>query len=129
MPTLSCNCPCLSGFMYPECCAPYILGYVLPKTPEQLMRSRYTAYTDANVDYIVRTMLPPASDGFNKKDTKKWANSVVWQGLSVLNSSANGDTGVVEFIAYYREGGHDSSIHEKSLFNRIDNKWFYMAAL
>lgn len=38
-------CPCQSGKPYTECCQPFHLKTAFPETAEQLMRSRYAAYT------------------------------------------------------------------------------------
>jgi uncharacterized protein YchJ len=48
-------CPCLSGGAFSSCCAPYLSGEKTPDTPEKLMRSRYTAFTKADVDYLKKT--------------------------------------------------------------------------
>lgn len=55
------SCPCKSGKRYADCCEPFITRINLPETPEQLMRSRYTAYSQANIDYIMGTMKGEAS--------------------------------------------------------------------
>src|SRR5262249_12642121 len=49
------NCPCQSGQNLDQCCGPFIAGEAFPETAEQLMRSRYTAYTQANLGYIKKT--------------------------------------------------------------------------
>ena len=43
-------------------------------TVEELMRSRYTAYTLAKTAYIGRTCHGPAAKLFDAKRAKKWAN-------------------------------------------------------
>ncbi len=48
----SSSCPCHSLKPYEKCCKTFINEVVFPQSPEQLMRSRYTAYTQANMDYI-----------------------------------------------------------------------------
>ena len=50
------TCPCGSGKPLSACCGPYLEGKEDPPTPEALMRSRYTAYTQGNLDYIEKTM-------------------------------------------------------------------------
>ena len=40
------------------------------------MRSRYTAYTEANIGYIQRTMKAPALSRFNAESAKVWAATV-----------------------------------------------------
>ena len=51
-------CPCQSGKLYAHCCEPFHLAQAIPTTAEQLMRSRYAAYTLVNIPYIVTTTVP-----------------------------------------------------------------------
>lgn len=39
----------------------FIPNQKILSTPEELMRSRYTAYNQVNIDYIARTMRSPAA--------------------------------------------------------------------
>lgn len=119
-------CPCHSGKQYNECCGPFIEGKSSPQTPEQLMRSRYSAYTVFNIDYIGRTMRGPALKDFDKRETENWARQIEWQGLEVLNSGMKDHDGFVEFIAKYKNGGKAEQIHEVSEFHRKDGKWYYV---
>lgn len=116
------NCPCGNGNRYETCCGPYIEGKVFPPTPEALMRSRYTAYTRANIDYIIKTMKPPASDGFNAVEAKAWARGVKWKKLEVIHTQYDEHKGTVEFIAYYNR----HKLHEVSQFRCDDGVWFYV---
>ena len=43
-------CPCGSGELYEKCCGVYHSGAAVPETPEQLMRSRYSAYVKRETD-------------------------------------------------------------------------------
>ena len=61
-------CVCDSGKLSNACCDLYISGQKPAPNPESLMRSRYTAYTQANIDYIVATMRGAALDGFNLEE-------------------------------------------------------------
>lgn len=119
-------CACCSQKQFKDCCEPFITGKQLPSTPVALMRSRYTAYSQALVDYIGDTMCGPAAQGFNKDEIAHWAHHIIWQGLDVRNSSENGNEGVVEFVASYEQEGRVNHIAEKSLFRRIRGKWFYV---
>ena len=116
-------CPCNSAKPYDDCCGPFLSGKLLPQTPEQLMRSRYTAYTAFNIDYIARTMRGPAIKDFNKRETENWAHQVKWLGLEVLASGMKDHDGFVEFIAKYSNNGAAEQIHERSEFHRKDGKW------
>jgi len=46
------KCPCCSNRSFSECCEPFLVGKKIPGTPEELMRSRYSAYATGLVDYI-----------------------------------------------------------------------------
>ena len=109
-----------------DCCGAYLTGVKLPTTPEQLMRSRYTAYATCNIDYIVKTMYGKPLDGFNQNDVQLWAKEITWLKLEVLDSKLeNEKTGFVEFKAYYLEHEKHVILHEISKFQRKDGKWFY----
>lgn len=122
-------CPCGSAKTYSTCCGPFIQGKQLPPTPEALMRSRYAAYTQANTDYIAKTMKEPAAKDFNPENTGLWARQVTWLGLRVIDTppTTNNDTcGYVEFIARYRSEGQTHDIHEISEFQRENGRWYYV---
>ncbi len=120
------KCPCGSDKNYDECCGIYINDQTKPATPEQLMRSRYTAYTQANIDYIQRTMQAPASDRFDAESARQWAATVEWLGLEVIHSNIEKDKGYVEFIARFNEHDKKNCIHEISEFHQINGQWYYV---
>jgi len=122
------KCPCGSEKSYEQCCGVFISGKALPKTPEQLMRSRYTAYSQANIDYIVATMKGKVAEGYDKKAAKKWAEKVEWLSLTILNTKDGADenSGFVEFIADYRYQDKNQKMHEVSEFRRENEHWLYV---
>lgn len=96
------------------------------------MRSRYTAFTMANVDYLMQSHFSETRPLKESKSIEKWAKSVQWIGLVILNSQAGGvndDIGYVEFRAVYMEEGQLQQIHEKSLFKRENRKWVYVSGV
>jgi SEC-C motif-containing protein len=119
------RCPCGLAEPYEHCCGVYIQGEANAPTPEALMRSRYTAYTQANMDYLRRTVRGKALTHFNPLHAEEWARKVQWRGLKVIHSEQNGSKGVVEFCAYFIESGVEQVLHELSQFNRDDGQWFY----
>jgi len=119
-------CPCGTGKTYIKCCGAFISGFKLPGTPEELMRSRYTAYTQANIDYIADTMKMPASKNFDAKTAYQWAISVIWKKLEIIKSSIDKTQGFVEFIAYFDEQCVKKTIHELSEFHQENGKWYYI---
>lgn len=119
------NCPCGSNKLYSQCCERFIMGGQIPQTPEELMRSRYTAYSQANIDYIANTMKGPASVDFNSAHAKEWAKKIEWNSLKVIRSEQQENKGTVEFIAHYSIQNNPDIIYEISEFHREDNRWFY----
>jgi SEC-C motif-containing protein len=118
-------CPCGANKNYIDCCGPFITGTASPNTPEQLMRSRYSAYSKGNIDYIVNTMQDPASTNFDYDAAKAWAGTITWLGLKVIKSNSYQDKGFVEFIASYLQDNKKNKIHEISQFSFIEGKWYY----
>ncbi|ODN44081.1 nucleic acid-binding protein [Piscirickettsia litoralis] len=92
------------------------------------MRSRYTAYTQANIDYIVATMKGDALNKFDRNSATAWAKQSTWLNLQVLSASAthsNSQEGFVEFIASFQNQGKIECLSEKSRFVKEKGQWFY----
>lgn len=105
-------CPCGSQNTYEQCCGLYLETQQQPQTPEQLMRSRYTAYTMGKIDYIKNTMRGKALIDFNELEALPWAKRVTWMGLEVIQTHmATPDQGFVEFSARFSEQNQVKTIH------------------
>ena len=125
-------CPCGSDFPYSNCCEPIINASKVASTAQQLMRSRYAAFTTANVDYLMRSHSAKTRPIGERKSIERWAKSVQWMGLVILNTEAgeaNDETGTVEFKAMYIEKGKLQQIHEKSLFRKENHQWLYVSGV
>lgn len=123
------NCPCGSEKLYSACCGPYIEGKQAAPTPETLMRSRYSAFTLAEVDYIANTMRGPVAAQFEAEGTRKWTQQVTWLGLQVNKAPPvldNHTQGFVEFTIRYRFQGKIETIHENSEFEYENGRWYYV---
>ncbi len=120
-------CPCCSEKTHARCCKPFIDGQLVPQTPEQLMRSRYTAYSQAKTDYIKKTMRAKPLLQFNEEEAKKWAESIIWLGLKVIDTTMEEQNkGFVEFRASFLEKNQLKTIHERSEFYKHDEHWYYV---
>lgn len=120
-------CPCGSQKNYSDCCEKLINGEKAA-TAEQLMRSRYVAYTQANIDYIEKTHDKATRKDLDLDVAKQWAQGSEWLGLDVVSTEAgqeDNDTGLVEFKAHYRVNGERQQHHELSEFVKKDGEWFY----
>lgn len=121
------TCPCGSNKSLAACCGIFISGKGLPATPEELMRSRYSAYTQSNIDYIENTMRAPANINFDRDEAREWAEAVTWLKLEVIKSEIQGDNGFVEFRAHFSLDNKNHVLHELSEFHRVKGKWFYVS--
>lgn len=124
------NCPCGSTVVYSSCCEPFLKGTGLPETAEKMMRSRYTAYVEGNVEYIRKTLAPESRNDFDEKSTRDWARSAKWKGLRILSTEKGGVTdkkGTVEFVATYEHEGAGMEHHEVSRFRKADSgQWYFI---
>ncbi len=118
-------CPC-GGGDYRDCCEPFISGARVPQTAEQLMRSRYSAYTLSDEAYLLQTWhrtTRPARLDLESQPAARWL------GLKIVatREGKSADThGVVEFIARYKVGGKAHRLHETSRFVREEGRWSYV---
>ncbi len=121
-------CYCNSKKAYTECCEPIILGNQDAETAEQLMRSRYTAFVVANVNYLMTSHHPQTRPTKERKNILKWTKSVTWINLEIISKQRgqeNDTDGYVEFKALFMEDGKIECIHENSYFVKENNKWYY----
>jgi SEC-C motif-containing protein len=121
-------CPCGSGRPYAECCEPYITGKAQAPTAEALMRSRYSAYVEHAVDYIIDTCIRKDDADIDVKQTRDWSEKSQWRGLKIIAVEKGGPTdtdGVVEFEARYERDGLRDIHHERATFKKQDGRWLY----
>jgi len=121
-------CPCGSGRAYKECCEPYIKGKKPAPTAEALMRSRYSAYAEHEINYILETCSEDEKEKIDVRQTKEWSENSKWLGLKILSTEKGGakDTeGIVEFEASYEMDGLRELHREKASFIKTNDRWFY----
>lgn len=126
------TCFCNLEKEYEDCCGRFHSGEKYANTPEELMRSRYSAFATSNMDYIKRTMHGEIVKEFDEEEAFEWAEAVDWVGLVVFEAKTTDPIhGVVEFQAFYQDPDDKvvSNIHERSTFTMIDGKWYYTGRL
>lgn len=121
------SCPCGSGKAYAVCCGRFIDQGALPETAEQLMRSRYTAFSLVNEPYLLASWhasTRPSSLDLDQDEPTKWL------GLRIDRVEAGGvadERGVVCFVARWRVGGGKAQrLEECSRFVKEEGRWFYV---
>ena len=115
------KCYCGSEHSFQKCCEKFIENSQLPDTPEQLMRSRYTAYRLKDEDYLLKTWhestRPETLD--LKEDSTQWLKLKI---ISARDSS-------VHFVAYFMQDSLNKekiyALTEESHFSKERN-WFYL---
>jgi SEC-C motif-containing protein len=119
------DCVCGSRQQFSECCEP-LLNEVQPaKTPEQLMRSRYSAYSLGGYgSYLLKTWFAPMAKDLSIEELSR--SDTEWLGLKILDSGISDNSGWVEFKAVYRDNQRRVEMHEKSVFTLQGNCWLYI---
>jgi SEC-C motif-containing protein len=123
------KCPCCSGKDFNACCETIINNESAPSALS-LMRSRFTAYTKANAEYLYNTTHTKTREDYSINDLKEWSNENSWTKLEIISAehgSINDTKGIVEFKAHYEDKQKNQHIlHERSTFLKENNKWFYV---
>lgn len=148
------NCPCGSSKPFGDCCEPMLQGNSLAMTPEQLVRSRFSAYCTVNVSYICKTTHPSHNeyvsldaDKTSKRKTwerniRQFAEKYTFTSLVFINCSDysdGNDVATVKFRVKFKERENiksntvDQEFVEISSFKRVVDdinhvsEWLYSA--
>ena len=101
------------------------------------MRSRYSAFCQGNVDYLLSTHHPNNRSENERESLKQNVQQTQWTNLIVVKTQKGqrkDKTGTVEFVAAYRpfsllepqdSTGKIEQLHERSRFIRDSREWFY----
>lgn len=119
------NCPCGSGKTFSECCEVIISGQRQASSPEELMRSRYSAFATKNLAYLRESLDPQNWREMNTEANRQWAERATFTGLEILRSEESGNKGQVEFKANYIWEGEPQVHHELATFRKQQGRWFF----
>jgi SEC-C motif domain protein len=123
------RCPCGNKLDFDACCGPYLSGAAAPPTAAALMRSRYTAYLEGAVDYIVATTAPATRTNLDRAALAAYCRSLRGVSLRIVETTQGGprdDTGYVSFEATLRADGRKFVQRERSRFMREHGCWVYV---
>ncbi len=115
------SCECGSGKGYVGCCG--LLHSGAPaRTAEELMRSRYSAFSRGDATYLLKSWAEetrPVDVTFDKAQK--------WTGLEIEQHEMTGpDTAIVRFTATFRKGRKEGQLTEISRFRRDGLGWVYI---
>lgn len=122
-------CPCNAQQRYEQCCGPLLAGKTQAKTAEQLMRSRFSAFYLADIDYLIRTHHPSQRQADDREGLTDSVENCQWHSLQIILSrqgQAQQHSGEVEFVAYYSKQQQMFQLHENSRFVKEQDRWFYV---
>jgi len=125
------ECPCgrmAAGkqLLFSQCCGQYLDHFdsTPAPDPESLMRSRYSAFVLERERYLLETWSPA-----HRPQSLEFDLQTKWLGLSIKSKKMlDAFHGEVEFVARYRLNGRATRLHENSLFEQVDSRWFYVKA-
>ncbi|CAE6906826.1 YchJ family protein [Vibrio alginolyticus] len=124
---MSSSCPCGSTLTYQQCCEDAHNDHANVKTPEQLMRSRYSAHVLGLVDFVVATYHPSCNAEEQREGIAQSIDSD-WCKLEVIKAGpgCSENEGFVEFNAYFNEDGKRYCLTERSRFVKENGLWYYI---
>lgn len=115
------SCECGSGKSYVACCGRLHAG-APARDAEELMRSRYCAFSRGNVPYLQRSWAAET-----RPLTLSLDPAQVWTGLTITRHEMTGpDRARVRFIATWRRGNQTGRLSETSRFRREGEGWVYV---
>ena len=123
------ECPCGSKKEFEKCCAPFLKGEKNPATAEELMRARYSAFHEGEIDFIFNTHHESTRGELDMEGIKTWALESEWLGLEILSTEAgkaSDKEGKVEFSCLFNYAGKNQTHHELSTFKKENGKWYFV---
>lgn len=129
---LSANvCSCGSGVELNACCLPLIEGKRAASTAEELLRSRYTAFTRGSIDYILETHHSKTRHEVKREEIEEWSKNSKWLGLKIVQKEAGqpkDEKGTLIFCALYAVEGKQEEHWEQSFFEKENGAWRFLDA-
>ncbi|MDV6319258.1 YchJ family protein [Chromohalobacter sp. HP20-39] len=119
------TCPCGQPERFEKCCAPVHEDPRRAKTPEALMRARYSAFARGAHDALIATWDPTTCPTRDSLAT----NRARWLKLIVHDSTQQGEKGTVTFSADFIDAdGFFQRLTETSRFRFVTHagQWFYV---
>lgn len=93
------------------------------------MRSRYTAYVEGAVDYVLGTTSAATRGTIDRAQLEGYCRGLRGMSLTIVETVAGGPadaTGVVVFAATLKSQGRRFVQRERSRFAREDGRWVYV---
>lgn len=132
------TCPCGSSSTFENCCQPLLKKKKKALTAEQLLRSRYTAFTQGEVDYVLDTHHSRTKSEVKHEEIEEWSSGSTWHGLEVIRVEGGQEqdsSGKIIFCARFKplktEDGSEPTVQEhweQSIFEKENGEWRFVDA-
>lgn len=119
-------CFCGSGLTFEKCCGVFIVDGQFPKTAEQLMRSRFSAYCTKDAKYIHNSYAHKERHKHPESEILSFANSASFVDLTICSTFKKGIYDFVEFKALFISSNTLCTLHENSRFIKENDQWVYL---
>mmetsp|Transcript_15960 Transcript_15960/g.24865 ORF Transcript_15960/g.24865 Transcript_15960/m.24865 type:complete len:253 (+) Transcript_15960:229-987(+) len=127
-------CPCGSSKSYQDCCFKFHQKNKPPKDPEDLIKSRYSAYALGLPEYIIASTAKNSEEyqydeATWKKEIRSFMDGYDFQrGVFIDRCKYFGpNVAYVEFKArMVSEGGQEAEFIENSRIEKKGNRWYYV---
>ncbi|MDF1662180.1 MAG: YchJ family metal-binding protein [Planctomycetota bacterium] len=122
------TCPCGSP-KYSECCQPCLDGQAHAKSPEALMRSRYSAYIELRPQYLYDSRHSSTRNKRTVQELEENCKAISFQSLTILEAplpEEDEKEAFVEFRAVFKKNEEWGYTQEKSRFFKEDGQWFFV---
>lgn len=91
------------------------------------MRSRFTAFAVGDEAYLLATWHRSTRPAVCPIDSDtRWLHLSI---VDIVDGSPFHRSGVVEFVAVYRDADGRGELRERSTFDRIDGRWYYVSGV
>jgi SEC-C motif-containing protein len=118
------------------CCGPILAGKKKAATAEELLRARYTAFTQGDVDFIMKTHHSRTVHEIKREEIEDWAKNSEWQGLQIAQiddgkdekGKADENKATIAFCARYTAAGKAQEHWEQSYFEKEKGEWRFLDA-
>ena len=129
-PTQSIRCHCGSELLFTHCCEPHLQQSQPIRTPEALLRARYSAYCRGDLGFIEATMTTTANADYDPETTRQWLSQTTWLGLEIsqIHPTHNPNQACISFATRFTNRGQTFRVTEDASFECINNQWYYNGA-
>ena len=122
------TCHCGKGESFKTCCGPFLAREKKASSADELMRTRYSAFVEGDIDYIMDTHDPDTVGQIDRDSTEAWAKESDWISMEILDTErgeGEDNFGRVDFCATYKLKGSKVEHRESATFRQHNGVWMF----